>query len=358
MSYVKERLGNISTFGLIVLMLAILFLSIIIAVSIGVVDIPYINVYGILLYNVAGVTAGDPSILSSGVEYDIVWNIRSPRVFLAVVVGIALAMAGVIMQATVQNPLADPYILGMSSGASFGATFSIAIGVSTVFSGILANTGVAVWAFIGSLVASAAVLGLSSLGGRMTSVKLVLSGVIISGLFAAFSNLIIVLAADANEIQSITYWLLGSFAAAQWYKITIPLIAVVICSIYFTTQIRSLNTMLMGDETATTLGVDLAQKRKLYVLLTSLLTATAVAFCGVIGFVGLMVPHVVRGITGNNHWKLLPVSCLAGGIFMVWADVLARTVLNGGELPIGIITAVCGAPIFAYVMIKRTYSFS
>ena len=358
MSYVKERLGNISTVGLLIIMVLILLLSIVIAVSIGVVDIPYDTVYRILLYNIAGIATGDSSILSSGVEYDIVWNIRSPRIFLAAVVGIALAMAGVIMQATVQNPLADPYILGMSSGASFGATFSIAIGAASIFSGIMANAGVAVCAFVGSLVASFAVIGLSSAGGRMTGVKLVLSGVIISSLFAAFSNLIIVLAADAHDIQSITYWLLGSFAAAQWYKITLPLIAVVVCSIYFTTQIRSLNTMLMGDDTATTLGVDLAKKRKIYVLLTALLTATAVTFCGVIGFVGLMIPHVVRSITGNNHWKLLPVSCLLGGIFMIWADVLARTILNGGELPIGIITAVCGAPIFAYVMIKKTYSFS
>ena len=358
MSYVRERLGNMSTVGLLMVMALFLFVTIVIAISIGVVDIPLSVIYKILLYNITGISLGDPSILSSGTEFDIVWNIRAPRVFLAAVVGISLAMAGVVMQATVQNPLADPYILGMSSGASFGATFAIAIGASAIFTGALATTGIAVWAFVGSFVASIAVLGLSSAGGRMTSVKLVLSGVIIASLFGAFSNLIVVMAADADEIQTLTYWMLGSFAAAQWYKIAIPLAAVIICGIYFITQIRSLNTMLMGDETATTLGVDLAKKRKIYVFMTSILTATAVCFCGVIGFVGLMIPHIVRGVTGNNHWKLLPISCLLGGIFMVWADIVARTILGGGELPIGIITAVCGAPIFAYIMIKKTYSFA
>jgi len=358
MTYVRERIGNISTIGLLAIMIVILFLSIVFAVSIGVMDIPPGDIYRVLIYNITGIEIGDPSILSRGTTFDIVWNMRAPRVFLAAIVGIALAMAGVVMQATVQNPLADPYILGMSSGASFGAVFAIAIGAGAVFTGTLANTSIAFWAFLGAFVASAAVLGLSSVGGRITSTRLILSGVIVGSIFGAFSNLIIVLASDAEKLQSITYWLLGSFASAQWYKITVPLLAVTICGIYFITQIRTLNTMLTGDEVATTLGVDLAKKRKIYVFMASILTAAAVCFCGIIGFVGLIIPHIVRGITGNNHWKLLPVSCLLGGIFLVWADILSRTVLNGGELPIGIITAVCGTPVFAYIMIKKSYNFS
>ena len=347
-----------TTVGLLSFMAVILFLSIVVSVSIGVVKIPPYDVYRILLYNITGIVVGDPSTLAYGMLYDIVWSIRAPRVFMAAVVGIALAMGGVVMQATVQNPLADPYILGMSSGASFGATFAIAIGAGAVFTGVLGGTSVAFWAFLGAFVASMAVLGLSSMGGRTTSTKLILSGVIIGSLFGSFSNLIVVLASDAEKLQSITFWLMGSFGAAQWYKIAIPLLAVLFCGIYFVTQIRTLNTMLTGDEVATTLGVDLAKKRRIYVFMVSILTASAVCFCGIIGFVGLMIPHIVRGVTGNNHWKLLPVSCLLGGIFLVWADVLARTVLHGGELPIGIITAVCGTPIFAYIMIKKSYSYT
>ncbi len=364
MAFVKERIGNLSTVSLILILILILVASIIVAISIGVVSIPYSDVWQIVVHNVVDkitfghVQIGDSTLLSQGTYFDIVWNIRSPRVFLAAIVGMILALAGVVMQATVQNPLADPYILGMSSGASLGATFAIAVGATSILGVSLGSAGIAVFAFIGSLVASFAVLGLSSAGGRPTTVKLILSGTIISSLLGAFSNLIVVLFADAEEMQSITYWLLGSFGSAQWYKISIPLIALILVLAYFITQIRSLNTMLMGDEVATTLGLDLAKKRVIYVVMTAVLTACAVCFCGVIGFVGLMIPHIVRGITGNNHWKLLPLSVLVGGIFMIWADVAARTVMGGSELPIGIITAVCGAPIFAYIMIKKTYTFS
>lgn len=364
MAYDKERIGNVSTVSLILILILILVASIVIAISIGVVSIPYSDVWSIIVYNVVDklslghLQIGDPELLGSGTYYDIVWNIRSPRVFLAAIVGMILALAGVVMQATVQNPLADPYILGMSSGASLGATFAIAVGATSLLGLYFGSASIAVFAFIGSLIASFAVLGLASAGGRPTTVKLILSGTIISSLLGAFSNLIVVLFADAEEMQSITYWLLGSFGSAQWYKIIIPLLALIVVLAYFITQVRNLNTMLMGDEVATTLGVDLAKKRVIYVVMTAILTACAVCFCGVIGFVGLMIPHIVRGITGNNHWKLMPLSVLVGGIFMIWADVAARTIMGGSELPIGIITAVCGAPIFAYIMIKKTYTFN
>jgi iron complex transport system permease protein len=323
----------------------------------GAVEIPAYDVFRILLYNILGIPVGDPGTLIHGVNYDIVWNIRAPRVFMAVIVGISLALAGVVMQATAQNPLADPYILGISSGASLGATFSIAVGAGAVFNGVLSGTDTTFWAFVGAMVASLAVLSLSSAGGRITSVKLVLSGMIIASLLGAFTNMIVVMAADSEEIHNLTFWLLGSLASATWTKIWVPLVCMAGCLIFFATQIRSLNTMMSGDETATTLGLDIAKKRKMYVFAAAILTASTVSACGMIGFVGLMIPHIVRSLTGNNHWKLLPVCCIAGGLFMVLADVLARTLVSGLEIPIGIITAFCGAPVFAYIMIKRSYSF-
>lgn len=329
------------------------------SISKGSVHLDVETVYLVLVNKILNLLhlGGDPQYLS-GVDYNIVWTLRAPRIVMSFVIGAALAMAGVVMQATVQNPLADPYILGMSSGASFGATFSIACGVTAAFAGIGENMSVAFFAFVGSFVSAMAVILLSSAGGRTTSVKLVLSGTIIASIFGAASNLIITLFADAEEMQSITFWLLGSFGGATWSKIVIPAVAFLFCMLFFITQIRTLNVMLTGDETATTLGVDLTKKRRTYVILCALLTACAVCFCGVIGFVGLMIPHMVRGLTGNNHWKLLPLALLVGGLFMIWADLAARSVLPSGELPIGIITAVCGAPIFAYIMIKKTYSFS
>lgn len=359
MAYAKERLGKLSTAGLALIIIVLILVSMLISISKGSVDLDVGTVYSVLFNKILNILhlGGDPEYLS-GVDYNIVWTLRAPRIVMAFVIGAALSMAGVVMQATVQNPLADPYILGMSSGASFGATFAIACGVTAALVGIGENASVAFFAFIGSFISAVAVLLLSSAGGRTTSVKLVLSGTIISSLFGAASNLIITLYADAEEMQSITFWLLGSFGGATWSKIIIPGLAFIICLLYFITQIRSLNVMLTGDETATTLGIDLTKKRRQYVLLCALLTACSVCFCGVIGFVGLMIPHMVRGVTGNNHWKLLPLAVLVGGLFMILADLVARSVLASGELPIGIITAVCGAPVFAYIMIKKTYSFS
>ena len=339
-------------------MLVGLFVAIVFGVSIGSVDIPPREVARILLYKLTGIALGDPSTLAPGnVYFDIVWDMRTPRVLMAAVVGAGLAMAGVVMQASVQNPLADPYILGMSSGASLGATLAIATGLAGVLGLGLGKYTIAVFAFIGSLIASLAVLGLSAVGGKMTSVKLVLSGTIIGSLFGAVSNMVIVTAANPEELQSITFWMLGSFNNMTWAEISLPLIVVILSFIYFVTQMRPLNTMLLGEDTAITLGIDLARKRIIYVLITSLLTAVCVCFCGVIGFVGLMIPHIVRGLTGNNHWKLLPVSLLLGGIFMVLADLLSRTLVDT-IIPIGVITAFCGAPVFAYIMIKKSYSFS
>lgn len=359
MSYVKERLGNLSIGTLIVLMIVIIVVSAMASISIGTVHIPISEVWNIEINKIQNMLhlGGDQSVLH-GAHYNIVWVLRTPRAIMALIIGALLALAGVVMQATVQNPLADPYILGMSSGASFGATFAIACGATAIFTGALANAGIAVWAFIGAFVSAMAVLLLSSVGGRTTSVKLVLSGTIISSLFGAFSNLVITLFADAEEMMDITFWLLGSFGGANFEKLLIPGVALILAILFFITQIRTLNIMLTGDETAATLGVDLNKRRRLYVFICAVITACAVCFCGVIGFVGLMIPHIVRGITGNNHWKLLPIATLVGAIFMSWADIACRVVLEHGELPIGIITAVCGAPIFAYIMIKKAYSFS
>ena len=359
MSYVKERLGKLSTTTLLLIMLVLILFSIMASISIGTVDIPISDVWNVMynkLLDLLGLDANQDVL--HGAYYNIIWVARTPRAFMSVLIGALLALAGVVMQATVQNPLADPYILGMSSGASFGATFAIACGAATIFGGALAQTGIAFWAFIGAFGSALAVLTLSSIGGRTTSVKLVLSGTIISSLFGAFSNLIITLFADAQDMMDITFWLLGSFGGADFDKLLIPAAVLLFSTLYFITQIRTLNVMLTGDETAATLGVDLNKRRRIYVFVCAVITACAVCFCGVIGFVGLMIPHIVRGITGNNHWKLLPVAILVGALFMAWADIASRVVLEHGQLPIGIITAVCGAPIFAYIMIKKTYSFN
>ncbi len=345
--------------GLVILLFAgLLVLSVLLAVCVGAVRISFADVYRILLYKVLHIALGDPESLGSGTLYEIVWNVRLPRVLMGAVIGCILAMCGVVMQATVQNPLADPYILGISSGASLGATFAIMIGASTVFTGFLAETGVAFWAFLGSLGATFLVMLLANLGGgRVTSAKLVLSGSVIASLSGAFTNLMIYIGNDPDNMKTVSYWMLGSMVSARWEKLLLPGICLLGGLIFFLTQLRTMNTLLLGDEAAITLGINLGFRRKLYMAVTSLLTAVAVCTCGIVGFVGLMIPHIVRGFAGSDHRHLLPLSVLTGGIFLIWADVAARVLIESTEIPIGVITSVIGAPIFVYMMVKKSYGF-
>ncbi|MFC5735479.1 FecCD family ABC transporter permease [Cytobacillus gottheilii] len=328
----------------------ILLLSIVMGVSLGQVDIPFSESFRILVHKMFG--GGE---IENGSSVNIIWSIRFPRVLMALLVGAALALCGAIMQATVQNPLADPYILGISSGATLGATFAVLIGfgAGTIFS----QFGLAFGAFAGALLASVFVLTFSSIGGKMTSVKLVLMGMVINALFSAFSNFIIYIANNAEGIRTITFWSMGSLASARWSEIPLLTIIVLIGIIYFLIQSRNLNTMLLGDEAAVTLGINLSTYRRIYMTITAILTGITVASVGMVGFVGLIIPHLIRSIVGSDHRKLLPAAILFGSIFLIWADIFARIILPSVELPIGVVTAMIGAPMFMYMLIKKGYGF-
>ncbi|SET67131.1 iron ABC transporter permease [Paenibacillus sp. NFR01] len=338
-------------FGLLILVL----LSAGAAVSFGQVDIPVSQSYRILLHHMTGISIGNTEELTKGSFVDIIWKIRFPRVILAMFVGAGLTLCGTIMQAAVQNPLADPYILGISSGASLGATFAILVGFGTM--GLLGQTGVAFWAFAGAVGASLLVLVLAGAGGKMTSVKLVLAGMVINALCTAFANFIVYFANNAEGIKTVTFWTMGSLAAASWDKLPLIAVAVTLALLFFLLQSRVLNTMLLGDEAAVTLGINLSAYRRAYMILTALITGVMVASCGMIGFVGLIIPHLVRGVVGSDHRRLVPVAALSGAFFLIWTDVIARTIIPNVELPIGIITALIGAPMFMYMLIKKGYAF-
>ncbi len=353
----RSRQKQTVTAGLILVLFVLLLFSVVAAVSIGSVKISMFDIYRIILYRISHIAVGDPEILQGGTTMEIVWNLRLPRVVMGAIIGILLSASGVVMQATVQNPLADPYILGISSGASLGATFAIMIGASAVFSGILASTGIAFWAFLGALGATALVYMLANLGGRMTSAKLVLAGSVIGSLCSAFTNMMIYIGNDANEMKSVTYWLLGSMVSARWNTLLLPGVCMLAGCVFFLTQIRNLNTMLLGDEAAVTLGVNLNLYRRIYMVVSALMTAVAVCTCGIVGFVGLMIPHIVRSFTGPDHRRLLPCAMCCGGIFLIWADVIARILITNTEIPIGVITSAVGAPIFVYMMVRKSYGF-
>ena len=311
--------------------------------------------YEILIYKIFGIGTQNAEVLTQAPAYNVIWSIRFPRVILGAIVGAGLALCGCVMQACVQNPLAEPYILGISSGASLGATFSIMLGVGAI--PFISTSGVAFWSFIGAMIASFMVLKLASINGRASSTKLILSGTVISALCTSASNFIISIASDAEGMQSVKFWTMGSLASAKWESITTPLIITIICCAYFLTQTRLLNTMLVGDDAAITLGMNLNKKRKIYMVLISILTGVLVSACGVIGFVGLVIPHIVRSLVGADHKKLLPICILSGSIFLVIADTVARIIIPNSEMSIGIITSLVGAPFFAYILIKKSNSF-
>lgn len=340
---------------LIVFLLFLLFLSCILSMSLGSMNIAPSHTYWILIDKLLGLDFMPTSLDISLAEINIVWQIRMPRIILGLFCGAGLALCGAVMQASVDNPLAEPYILGISSGASLGATFSIMLGIGGFQ--FLSITGTAFWAFIGAVFSSFAVLLLSSAGSKMTSAKLVLSGTVINALCNALSNFIITMNSNAEGMQSIKFWTMGSLAGAKWNTIFFPCFLVFCCCIFFLFQHRILNTLLLGDESAITLGISLGTYRRLYMILTSLLTGVLVSVCGIIGFVGLIIPHIVRAIIGSDHKKLIPVSILCGAIFLLWADAFARIAIPNAELPIGIVTALIGAPFFAYILIKKSYRF-
>ena len=313
----------------------ILFLVALFAISAGSVAVPAGDTLAILTAKLKGAEpAADPAVT------DIIWALRVPRVLLAMTAGAGLALAGVVMQASVQNPLAEPFILGIASGASVGATLAILLGTAAI------PFGVAGCAFLGAILATLAVLMLAGIHRRVSTVKLVLAGAAISALCTAVTNFIVYMAADAEGMQSAAFWTMGSLADAKWQSLFLPVLIVTLLSIYFLAKLRTLDVLLLGEELAVTLGIDASAVRRRYMALLALLTGVLVATCGIIGFVGLVVPHLVRSFTGASHKRLLPAALLVGAIFLVASDLLARTLLPSGDLPIGIITALIGAPLF------------
>ncbi len=330
---------------------AALLLSIIFAVNLGTMDISVKEIGGVVLYKTLGI--GEPEIYGSGPVADIIWYVRLPRIILAIAVGMGLSISGVVMQAIVKNPLADPYVLGISSGASLGATLALLLGFGT----FLGGNFVGIMAFIGAFVISLGVMLLANTGGRANTTKLLLAGMALSAVCSAFSNFIVYINDDKDALKSVTYWLMGSLAGADWANIGFVLPIILLGAVFFWTQYRTLNLMLLGDETSITLGTDLHRWRQAYLLISAAMVGFVVYVSGMIGFVGLVVPHVVRMIFGTDHKKLIPLSALVGAIFLIWADVLCRMIIQGTELPIGILTSMIGAPCFIYLMIRRRYGF-
>ncbi|WP_301801147.1 iron ABC transporter permease [Nocardioides sp. ChNu-153] len=282
----------------------------------------------------------------------IVWEIRAPRVVLGAAVGAGLALAGVVLQAMVRNILADPYVLGISSGASCGAAGAILFGVGAGF-GDYALQGSA---FVGALLASLLVFLVARSSGRITSVRLLMAGVAVGYALSAATSFLIFASDSAEGSRSVMFWLLGSLGLAAWNGALAVVVVVVAATVAVLAVVgRRLDALVVGDETALTLGVHPERFRTLLLVLVSLVVGVLVAMAGSIGFVGLVVPHLARRLVGGAHRAVVPVAALLGAVLLVWADVLARTLLAPQEIPIGIITALVGAP-FLLLLVRRLHA--
>jgi iron complex transport system permease protein len=285
-------------------------------------------------------------------EEMIIWNIRLPRVLLAFCIGASLALAGAAFQGLLRNPLADPYTIGVSSGASLGAVLVLFFQVSIVG---LGSFTLPVVAILFGLISLLIVFGLVRLSSKSLAIEtIILAGIIVSAFIGALVSLIISLS-DRESMTQIIYWLYGSVGMRGWSHIQLILPFMLIGSFILIYHYRELNALALGEDAADHIGVDV-KKGKTFVLIgASLLTGAAVAVSGSIGFVGLVIPHLVRLVTGPNHRHVLPLSMLVGGAFLILADLMARTIIAPKELPIGVITALIGAPVFALLLIRERF---
>ena len=284
----------------------------------------------------------------------IVWQVRLPRVLLGALVGAGLAVCGVTLQAMVRNVLADPYLLGINSGASSGAAAAILFGVGVG----LTEHALQATAFLGALAASILVLLVARSAGRVTSIRLLLAGVAVGYALYALTSFLIFASGSAEGSRSVMFWLLGSLALAQWH-LPVAIVAVVVLGTTALLSVwgRHLDALAVGDETAHTLGVRPDRFRLLLLVVVALCVGVVVAAAGSIGFVGLVVPHLARRAVGGAHARVVAVAALMGGVLLIWADIVARTLFAPQEIPIGIITSLLGAP-FLLILIRRLHAVS
>ena len=279
----------------------------------------------------------------------IFWNLRLTRIILSVLVGAALSVCGAAYQSIFRNPLTDPYVLGISSGASLGAAVAILLGLQTFL------LGVGTCALATGILTILIIYRIASIGNRMHATTLLLTGVCITFLISAVISFLMVLHQD--KMDSIIFWTMGSFASATWIDVAFVAPVVLIGTAVVLYYGRDLNLLLAGSETAKSMGVEVEKVKKVLLLVTTLMVAFCVSTCGVIGFVGLVVPHCIRLVAGPDNRRVVPLSVLVGGTFLMLCDTLARTLMIPAELPVGCLTALVGAPLFIYLLYKNKKTY-
>lgn len=312
-----------------------------VAITLGPADLSLVNVRDVVLNHL-----GLADIPVRAAKDAIVWEERLPRALVAACAGAGLALCGVVMQSLLRNPLAEPFVLGVSSGASTGA---VVIGVLGVGGGVLGLSG---GAFVGALLA----FGLVLLLARFTSVGtsgVVLAGVASTQFFSALTSLVVFAVADSDETRGVMFWLLGSLEGMRWDDVALCAAVVAVGAAICLVAARALDAFAFGDDVASSLGIPVARTRIGLLVVTAFMTAALVSVVGAVGFVGLVVPHAVRLLVGERHVRVLPVSIVAGAVFMVWVDAATRTLFAPTPLPVGVGTALVGVPVFVALLVRR-----
>ncbi|NLY60937.1 MAG: iron chelate uptake ABC transporter family permease subunit [Clostridiales bacterium] len=332
------------------LILAFIVLAFVITISstMGVADISFIDSLRIMVSRIPllGSLIDSESIRQS--HYYIVSNVRLPRILLSALIGVGLSIVGSTFQSMFRNPMADPYVLGISSGASAGATIAIVFGLGGIVGGLSIIT---LFAFLGAILTVVIVYNIARVGTRVTSLGLILAGIAV-GLFLS-SMVSLLMFFNRDDIEKIVMWTMGSVSAATWNRVGILAPVVILGSVIIMAYARDLNAMSIGDETAKSLGIEVEKVKKILLTVSSLIVASCVSTSGVIGFVGLIVPHTIRLIVGSDQRAVLPFSAVTGAIFMVVCDTLARNLIPPSEIPVGTITSLFGAPFFIFMLYKN-----
>lgn len=330
-----------------IIMIALIIFTFLIAVSLGSVKLGEDSIGKIIINKMTGKEVYAPTWEESAEI--IIWTIRIPRTLTAFIVGAGLTLCGILMQELTKNSLADPYVLGISHGASAGAVSVIMYG----YLSFLGGYGTMVGAFAGAMLSIIMSLKIATIRKKLTATQLVLAGIAVSALFGAATNFMIYHSrTGSDKVRTATYWLMGSLSGASWEKLQYVTVAFVICFLLIMLFTKQLDVLLLGDDVASTVGVNTDKLKLSIIIIATLLTGIIVSISGAIGFVGLTIPHITRTIVGTKHKRLVPASLLVGGAFVVIADILSRVLVAPEELPIGVVSAFFGAPFFLYLIRK------
>ncbi len=332
--------------GVIIAMAVVLLSSMVAALALGAVSMPVGSVLEVVGRRL-GVADADVSLLDD----QIVWQLRLPRVLGAAATGAGLALVGAVLQSLTRNDLADPYLLGISGGASVGAVMVIVLGVSVA--GITGSAMLTAGAFAGALAALLVVLLLASdRTGALPPARTILAGVAVGQICAAYTAFVVIMSGDSDAARRVLSWTLGSLAGVRWGSAIFLVVVTLVVAVVVMAFASDLDAFAFGESAAGSLGVNVSRLRWLLMVVTALLTACLVSYTGAIGFVGLVVPHIARMLIGVRHHRLLPASALGGATLLVWADTAARSLVSSQEIPVGVVTAAVGAPVFAVLLRK------